>query len=100
VDRAHALIDRPLLDEFAEDPDDIGLVLVIHRQVGVFPFAEDPQTLEVIPLKRDELFRVFARGATDFDDGHLVFLRAERLFHFDLIERDLTQKSFNTLLST
>src|SRR5262245_34810605 len=81
---AQALVDRPFLDESAENTDDLRLVLGVHRQVRVFPFSEDAQTFEITALQVNVLFRMLAGSAADFDDRHFMLLRPKFLLDFYL----------------
>ena len=83
VDRPEAFIDEVFLEEVVERLDDAGLVAVGHREVGVIPAAKDADALELTPLEVDVLLRILAAGASDGEGGHLEFLAAELLVHFD-----------------
>ena len=77
VHRLLALVDQALLDEPAQRAHDVGLVAVVHRQVGVVPFAHHAQALELVGHHADEALGVGAAGAADVGARHLALLRAQ-----------------------
>ena len=52
-----ALVDRPLLDQSGEDPDDLSLVARIESKVGILPVAKDTQSAKTFALDVDPLAR-------------------------------------------
>ncbi len=72
-----ALVDEPLLDEFAERARDGRLILEVHRQVQVIPVAKDAQALELAAHHVDEARGVSAAGAAEIRWRHVALLGAE-----------------------
>ena len=57
----------------------------IHRQIGIFPFAVDPQTLEFLALNIDPAFGKLAAFLTEIDDVNFVLVFAfGAILFFDL----------------
>jgi hypothetical protein len=77
VHRLFALVDQLLLDEAAERPSDRRLIPEVHRQVGVVPRAQHPETLELLRHCADEPLRVRTTCAAEIGDRHLALLRTE-----------------------
>jgi hypothetical protein len=75
MDGLLALVDEALVDEFPQGARDRGLIAEVHRQVGMFPVAEDRQTLELGRHDADEPLGVGAAGAAEIGHGHVALLR-------------------------
>ncbi len=71
VDGARALVDVAALDEAAELPRRLRLVVVRHRQVRVVPQAEDAEALEVARLPLQGLGGVLAADAPEARHGEV-----------------------------
>ena len=63
--RLLGLIDRAVLHQFREDPQDARLVGGIHRQVGVLPIAENPEPAEGTALDIDVIQGELGAAAAD-----------------------------------
>ena len=71
-----ALIKRPVHQEFHEFFGDDAFGVEIHRQIGVFPIAGDPQTFEFFALDIDPAFGKRPAFLTEIDDRHVVLVLA------------------------
>ncbi len=58
-------IEAPILSEFPELANDAGRVLRVHGEIGVIPFPEHPQALELFSLDVDELLCIFPTAPPD-----------------------------------
>ena len=81
-DRLHRFINQPALHEDGEGAQDFGFVGRVHREVGMFPIAEDAEALELRALDVDEFSRKRLRPLPHFERRkaagffhHLVFDR-------------------------
>ncbi len=70
MDGFEALVDVAVGEEIDEGLGDDGLVFGAHREVGIFPAAEDAEALEFAAVDIDELGGVGAAGGADVGDGH------------------------------
>ena len=70
------LIERPVHQEFHEFLGDDPFGVEIHRQIGVFPIAGDPQTFEFFALDIDPAFGKGPAFLTEIDDRHVVLVLA------------------------
>ncbi len=95
VHRPRALEDRSFRQEFAERPHRVGLVLEIHRQIGIVPLAFDAEALELLRLDCDVLLGVRARRPPELERRHLVFLHAEILFYLFLDRQPMAVPAWN-----
>ena len=83
VHRLETFVDVALIEEIDKRASDHGLILGAHREVWIFPAAEDAEALEIGPLDIDVLLGVLAAGAADLARGHLRFLGTEFAIHLD-----------------
>jgi hypothetical protein len=117
VDRLQPAIDVALLEKVDERPGDGGLLMEVHREVGLFPLPKHAQPLEIALVRFHKAARVFAAHAPELRGGHFRGLSAQLFFHFRFdrkpvaipagnirrrnpaIVLDFTIMSFRTLLS-
>ena len=66
LDRLLGLVDGAVFHELREDAEDARLIGGCHRQVWVFPIAEDPEALEGGALDIDETGCELGAAAADF----------------------------------
>ena len=90
VNRLLSLVDESLLDEAAERADDVRLVARLHRDVRMFPFAEDDETLEFFGHQRHEALRVGGARAAEIGARHLALLRTELAVDLQLDRQPVT----------
>ncbi len=83
VDRFEAPLDIAGKHETVQGRGDLGLVEVVHRQIGIVPLAEDAEAHELVPLDLVVTISILAAGRPNFGDAHLAFLRTE--FLVDLV---------------
>ena len=50
IDRLLAAIDKPLVHDVGEQPQLLGLVFLVQRQVRIFPVAEHAKPFELVKL--------------------------------------------------
>ena len=84
VDGLAPAVDVPSLEESQKRLGDHSFVLGVHRQVGLLPFPQDAQALEVPPLQINKLFGVAPACLSDLDHAHPAFAGPEFFVHVDL----------------
>ena len=67
--RLERFVDQTLFHEDGEGAQDLRLVGRVHRQVRIFPVAEDAEALELLALDVDELARKGFRALSHFERG-------------------------------
>ena len=77
-------MDMAIFNDLAEGADDVGLGLEVHRQIGIIPVADHPQTLEIDPLLVHLLGGIAAAGNAKFSGAHLGPRFAHLLLHLEL----------------
>ncbi len=77
------LIDQAVFDEDCKRPENFRLVRRIHREVGMFPIAENPQAFELLALNVDKLARKSFRTL-----AHLERRKAARFLHHFVLNRE------------
>ncbi|OQC73760.1 MAG: hypothetical protein BWX45_00311 [Deltaproteobacteria bacterium ADurb.Bin002] len=75
------LINAAVQKQFAELMDRGGFIRIGHGQIGIFPFAENAEALELIALNADILFRIDAAGAAFFHLRQAGVFSAQLLVH-------------------
>ena len=90
IDGLQPAINVAFLEELQEYFGSQGFVAVVHRQIRLAPFAEDPESNEVLPLQVNVLFRITAAGTADFHRAHLDFARPKFLVHVDFDRQAVT----------
>ena len=81
VDRLLAPVEPAVLGKAGQFRGGDPLVDVVHGQVGLVPFAEDAEPLELLTLDTDELGGILAAELPHLQLGDLVLLRAQILLH-------------------
>ena len=84
VDGFLALVNAAVQEEFPELLHGDRLIVIGHRQIGVGPFPENAEALELIPLNVHVLFRVLPAEAALVRLGQRIFLFAQFLVHLML----------------
>jgi hypothetical protein len=72
-------VNEPVGDEPGEDFEREGFVIAGHGEVGLFPFAEDAQALELFGLDLHVVRGVLVALLADVERGHLAQLALELL---------------------
>ena len=81
--RFQAFFHAAVADKFAEFPHDNRFIRKIHRNIGMFPIAEDAESFEFVALNIDIFIGIFAAEFSDFAFDQLFAFFAQ--FDFDFM---------------
>ena len=95
IDRAQALVDESLLQEFVESSDHNRLVFRRHGRVRTIKASEYSDTLELLALQVQKFFRIAAAFQPNVDRFHFELFSAQHLVNFQLDGQAVTVPSWN-----
>ena len=76
-----AAIDKTLFNDIGKEPQLIGLIFFVEREVRIFPVAKHAKALELRTLMVDVLARVSLAFAADLRRGGVFAARFAQLLH-------------------
>ena len=95
VDRLLSLVDGSIEKKLPELPHNGCLVLILHGEVGILPFAKDAQSLELLSLNIDKLGGVIPAPFPDLNQGELPFLHPKTFLNLMLNRQAMAIPSRN-----
>src|SRR2546423_9003914 len=90
VNGTRPFVNEATLDKTREQARGLSLVMIGHRDVGIVPFAQNPQPPKIFRLTLEGIRGKFATRATDAERRHLLFLFAKFALNVELDRQTMT----------